>query len=64
MAIIDKAEQKVLIITGCLMSLFVFSILYAKGKYKSDVPVCLPFDKAYIIFQEPINIILLPYDLL
>ena len=47
MAIIDKAEQKVLIITGCLMSLFVFSILYAKGKYKSDVPECLPFDKAY-----------------
>jgi cytochrome c oxidase subunit 2 len=48
MAIIDKAEQKVLIITGCLMSLFVFSILYAKGKYKSDVPECLPFDKAIL----------------
>ncbi|MGZ5219227.1 MAG: cytochrome c oxidase subunit II [Chitinophagaceae bacterium] len=47
MAIIDKAEQKVLIITGLLMSLFVFSMLYAKGKYKSDVPECLPFDKAY-----------------
>ncbi len=47
MAIIDKAEQKVVIITGLLMSLFVFSMLYAKGKYKSDVPECLPFDKAY-----------------
>jgi cytochrome c oxidase subunit 2 len=30
-----------------LMGLFVFSLLYAKSKYKSDVPQCLPYDKAY-----------------
>lgn len=46
-AIIDKAEKTVLVITGVLLSLFIFSILYAKGKYKSDVPECLPYNKAY-----------------
>jgi Heme/copper-type cytochrome/quinol oxidases, subunit 2 len=45
--LIDKAEKRVLIITGILLSLFVFSILYAKGKYKTNVPECLPYDKAY-----------------
>lgn len=47
MSVIDKAEKKVLMITGCLLGLFVFSILYAKEKYTSDVPECLPYDKAY-----------------
>jgi cytochrome c oxidase subunit 2 len=45
--LIDKAEKRVLIVTGLLISLLVFSILYAKGKYKTDVPECLPYDKAY-----------------
>lgn len=44
---IDKSEKKVIGITLALIGLFVFSLLYAKGKYKSDVPECLPFDKAY-----------------
>lgn len=43
----DKAEKKVLVITGVLLALFVFSILYARAKYKTDVPECLPYDKAY-----------------
>jgi cytochrome c oxidase subunit 2 len=30
-----------------LMGLFVFSLLYAKDKYDTDVPECLPYDKAY-----------------
>lgn len=46
-AIIDKAEKVVITITGTVLALFVFSILYAKGKYKSDVPECLPYNKAY-----------------
>lgn len=29
------------------MGLFVFSLLYAKDKYKSNVPECLPYNKAY-----------------
>ena len=44
---IDKFEKRVIGITLALMGLFVFSLLYAKGKYKSDVPECLPYDKAY-----------------
>lgn len=44
---IDKSEKKVVAITLAVISLFVFSLLYAKGKYKSDVPECLPYDKAY-----------------
>ncbi|MEO5563873.1 MAG: hypothetical protein ABIR18_10575 [Chitinophagaceae bacterium] len=44
---IDKFEKKVIIVTLTLIGLFVFSLLYAKNKYKSDVPECLPYDKAY-----------------
>lgn len=47
MAIIDKSERNVFFITSTLIALFVFSLLYAKDKYKSDVPECIPFDKAY-----------------
>lgn len=44
---IDKSEKRVLTITLALIGLFVFSLLYAKNKYRSDVPECLPYDKAY-----------------
>lgn len=44
---IDKSEKRVLAITLALIGLFVFSLLYAKNKYRSDVPECLPYDKAY-----------------
>ena len=47
---IDKYEKRVLTITMLLLGLFVFSLLYAKNKYKSDVPECLPYNKA---FTEP-----------
>jgi cytochrome c oxidase subunit 2 len=39
----------VLWITGATLALFIFSILYARGKY-NDIPECLPYDKAY---EEP-----------
>ena len=45
--LMDKVERGVIITSLLLMGLFVFSILYAQGKYKSDVPECLPYDKAY-----------------
>jgi cytochrome c oxidase subunit 2 len=45
---IDKSEKKVLTITFVLIGLFVFSLLYARNKFQSDVPECLPYDKAYI----------------
>jgi cytochrome c oxidase subunit II len=44
---IDKSEKKALAVTLALIGLFVFSLLYAKNKYRSDVPECLPYDKAY-----------------
>jgi cytochrome c oxidase subunit 2 len=43
---IDTTEKKVVIITGIVLASFIFSILYARGKY-NDLPACLPFDKAY-----------------
>lgn len=46
----DKSEKKVLIITGLLLSLFIFSVLYARSR-NNDLPECLPFDKAYTIPQ-------------
>lgn len=47
MSAIDKSEKKVLIITASVLALFIFSILYARGK-TNDLPECLPFDKAYL----------------
>ena len=44
---IDQSEKRVIGITLAIIGLFVFSLLYAKGKYKTDVPECLPYDKAY-----------------
>ena len=43
----DKIEKGVIISTLCIIALFVFSLLYAKNKYNSDVPECIPYDKAY-----------------
>lgn len=45
--LIDKSERIVLVITFVTIGMFVFSLLYAKEKYKLDVPECLPYDKAY-----------------
>ena len=46
MSVMDKSEKKILMITGATMALFIFSILYARGKY-NDAPECLPYDKTY-----------------
>jgi cytochrome c oxidase subunit 2 len=43
---IDKFEKKALIITGAVLSLFIFSMLYGRSRY-NDLPECLPYDKAY-----------------
>lgn len=46
LSVIDKSEKKVIIITGLTLALFIFSILYARGK-NNDLPVCVPFNKTY-----------------
>jgi len=48
MSVMDKSEKKVIIATGAVLMLFVFSILYARGK-NNDLPECLPYDKAYTV---------------
>lgn len=44
--LLDKFEKRVIIATGAVLSLFIFSMLYGRSKY-NDLPECLPFDKAY-----------------
>ncbi|WP_295116980.1 cupredoxin domain-containing protein [uncultured Chitinophaga sp.] len=44
---LDKFEIKVLRITGLLIVIFFFAILYVTGKRKVDVTECIPYDKAY-----------------
>ena len=46
MEILDRTEKNVIIITGVVLSLFIFSILYARGK-NNDLPECIPFNKTY-----------------
>jgi cytochrome c oxidase subunit 2 len=47
MSTMDPSEKKVIVITGAVLALFIFSILYARGK-NNELPECLPFDKAYL----------------
>lgn len=49
MQVLDRSEKKVLFITGTVLSLLIFSVLYSRGKY-NDAPECLPYDKVY---EEP-----------
>jgi len=43
----DSSEKKVIGITGAVLALFIFSILYARGK-NNELPACIPYDKAYL----------------
>ena len=45
--VMDKSEKRVIMTTLAIIGLFIFSLLYAKDRYKSDVPECLPYNKAY-----------------
>lgn len=46
MSVLDPSEKKVIIITGCVISLFIFSILYARNR-NNDLPDCIPYNKTY-----------------
>jgi len=43
---IDRFEKRVLMISGALVAVFIFSMLYARSKY-NDLPECIPFNKTY-----------------
>jgi cytochrome c oxidase subunit 2 len=47
---VDKFEKRILIATGIITMLFIFSILYAKNAKSIDLPECLPYNKTY---EEP-----------
>jgi cytochrome c oxidase subunit II len=46
----DKYEKKILFITGGVIMLFLFSLLYAKVNRRIDLPECTPYSK---IYNEP-----------
>ena len=43
----DRYENKILVYTAILLGLFIFSLVYAVGKYSSEVPACIPYDNSY-----------------
>ena len=47
MSAMDSSEKKVIGITGAVLALFIFSILYSRGR-NNELPECLPFNKAYL----------------
>src|SRR5450755_1698463 len=47
MSTMDPSEKKIIGITGVVLALFIFSILYARGK-NNELPACIPYDKAYL----------------
>ncbi len=47
MTVLDKSEKRVLLATLVLLALLIFSLLYAREKYNSDIPECIPYDKVY-----------------
>jgi cytochrome c oxidase subunit 2 len=43
----DPSEKKIIGITGAVLALFIFSILYARGR-NNELPACLPYNKTYL----------------
>ncbi|HJU45480.1 MAG TPA: hypothetical protein VJ647_01800 [Chitinophagaceae bacterium] len=44
---LDKYEKNALVITGIVIMLFIFSLLYAMVKERIQVTACLPYNKTY-----------------
>ncbi|PWT97046.1 MAG: cytochrome C oxidase subunit II [Bacteroidetes bacterium] len=42
----DPSEKKVLVTTGIVLMLFIFSVLYARNR-NNDLPECIPYNKTY-----------------
>ena len=47
MSTMDSSEKKIIGITGAVLALFIFSILYATGR-NNELPACLPYNKTYL----------------
>jgi cytochrome c oxidase subunit 2 len=44
--VLDRFEKRVITITAVVLSVFIFSMLYARSRY-NDLPECLPYNKTY-----------------
>ncbi len=47
MMLFHKSEKIILILTLALTAVFVFSLLFAKSRYRIDLPECVPYDRAF-----------------
>jgi len=47
MSTMDPSEKKIIGITGAVLALCIFSILYARGR-NNELPACLPYNKTYL----------------
>ena len=45
----DKYESRVLVCTGSVLIVFLFSILWSSQKTETDIPQCIPYDTSYTI---------------
>lgn len=43
----DKHELRAMGLSGSLMTIFFFAVLYTSYSRKIDMPTCMPFDKAF-----------------
>lgn len=48
MSLIDRFEKAALYLTGALIAVFVFSLIYARTRLNQEVSECVPFNKAYL----------------
>ena len=44
----NKYENRILIITGITLMVFLFAILRAVSKGATDIPACIPYDPSYL----------------
>lgn len=44
---LDKSETKIISITGVIIMVFIFSIVYAKTNRRIDLPECIAYNKMY-----------------
>jgi len=43
----DRYELRTIVLTGTLLSIFFFAVLYNSYSRKIDMPTCIPFDKTF-----------------
>lgn len=43
----DKYELRAMLLSGCLLSVFFFAVLYNAYSRKIDMPTCIPFEKTF-----------------